>query len=48
MKQFLTVFRFELLGFIKNKVYLISTLIICLVAAIGLSLPNFVDLFGED
>ncbi len=48
MKQFLTVFRFELLGFIKNKVYLISTLIICLVAAIGLSLPNFVDLFGDD
>lgn len=45
MKQFLAVFKFELLGFVKNKVYILTTLIICGIAAIGLCLPNFIDIF---
>lgn len=48
MKQFWSVFKFEFLGFVKNKVYITTTLIICVIAAIGLSAPNFIDLFGND
>lgn len=47
MKQFLAVFIFELLGFIKNKVYIITTIIICAIVAIGLSVPNFIDVFDS-
>lgn len=47
MKQFLTVLKFEFLGLVKNKVYILTTVIVCAAAAVLLSVPNFIDLFGS-
>ncbi|HCX65308.1 MAG TPA: ABC transporter permease [Eubacteriaceae bacterium] len=48
MKHFFTVFKFELMHFYKNKVFLISTIIICVLLAGGLSLPSLIDGFESD
>ncbi|NBI05511.1 ABC transporter permease [Senegalia massiliensis] len=48
MKNFLTVLKFELLGLIKKKTFIISTIIILLILAIGLSVPTIKDLFSSD
>lgn len=51
MKGFLSVLRFELTNYFKNKGYLITTGIIAAVLIVGLSLPSFFDmsgLFGGD
>lgn len=45
MRSFFTVLKFELLSFMKNKVFVLSTLIICLMIAIGLSVPTIIDVF---
>lgn len=44
MKQFLTVLKFELSNYFQKKSFIISTVIIAAAIAIGLSLPNFIDL----
>lgn len=44
MKQFLTVLKFELSNYFQNKSFIISTVIIAAAIAIGLSLPNFIDM----
>ncbi|MDF9824137.1 ABC-type Na+ efflux pump permease subunit [Breznakia sp. PF5-3] len=44
MKQFLTIFKFEFLGLVKTKTYIVTTTIFVLIAVIGLSIPSF---FGE-
>lgn len=41
MKQFLTVLKFELTNYFKNKGYMITTILISLVLMVGLSLPTF-------
>lgn len=51
MKGFLSVLRFELTNYFKNKGYLITTSIIVAVLIVGLSLPSFFNvsgLFGGD
>ena len=50
MKQFFTVFKFELMHYFKNKAYIITTSLLCVVAVIGLSVPTILNLvgFGED
>ncbi|WP_130807841.1 ABC transporter permease [Senegalia massiliensis] len=48
MKNFFTVLKFELLGLIKKKTFIISTIIILLILAIGLSVPTIKDLFSSD
>ena len=50
MKQFKTVFNFELKGMLKNKSMIITTAIICLVAIIITSIPTIMILFdkGDD
>ena len=45
MKDFFIVLKFELLNFLKNKTFIISTLIICLAIAVGLSFPTIKDAF---
>lgn len=44
MKQFLTVLKFELSNYFQKKSFIISTVIIAAAIAIGLSLPNFIDM----
>ena len=44
MKNFFTIFKFELLNFIQSKSYIISTAIIAVILAVVMFLPNFVDL----
>ena len=49
MKNLLTVFQFEFRGLLKKKSFVITTLIICLLALIGTSLPTIMKAFeGED
>mgnify|MGYP001475890118 CR=1 FL=1 len=45
MKDFFIVLKFELMHFMKNKTFIISTGIICLLLAIGLSIPTIKDTF---
>ncbi|MBS4538935.1 ABC transporter permease [Clostridium sp. D2Q-11] len=45
MRDFFTVFKFELMGFLKKKAFIISTVIICLALIIGLSIPTIRDTF---
>lgn len=45
MKNFLTVLKFELMNFMKNKTFIISTLIICLVLVVVVSIPTIKNTF---
>ncbi len=48
MKQFKTVFNFELKGMLRNKSLIITTIIMCLVVLIITTLPTFFLWFGSD
>ena len=49
MKNLLTVFQFEFRGLLKKKSFVITTLIVCLLALIGTSVPTIMKAFeGED
>lgn len=48
MKQFKTVFDFELKGMIKNKTMIITTIVIMVVSILITSIPSFMLLFGND
>lgn len=43
MKQFWTVFRFELMHYFKNKGYIVTSVLIAIVLAIGLSIPSIMS-----
>lgn len=45
MKQFFTVLKFELDNYLKKKSFIISTIIIAMVAIVGLSFPTIMDTF---
>ncbi|SMB85033.1 ABC-2 type transport system permease protein [Desulfonispora thiosulfatigenes DSM 11270] len=45
MRDFWIVLKFELMGFMKNKSFIIPTIILCLLLAIGLSVPTIQDAF---
>ena len=47
MKNFFIVFKFELIGFLKNKAFMIPTFILCLIIAIGLSFPSIKNAFSQ-
>lgn len=47
MKSLLTVLKFELSNFLKNKVYKISTILLSLIVIIGLSIPTIMNAFGK-
>ncbi|HLR20508.1 MAG TPA: ABC transporter permease [Tissierellaceae bacterium] len=48
MKDFLTVLKFELAGFMKKKAFIISTGIICVILVVVLLIPNIIDIFSSD
>lgn len=48
MKGFFTVFKFELSGFMKNKGFILTTLIISLIIALGLSIPSILEVFSNE
>lgn len=47
MKQFKTVFLFELSNHFKTKAYLITTILFAVVIAVGLSFPRISELFSQ-
>jgi ABC-2 type transport system permease protein len=47
MKQFLSVFKFELNGYFKSKVYLVMTAVFVAVLMVVLSFPNLKGLFAK-
>ncbi len=46
MKQLFTVLKFEYLNFLKNKIFIISTVILALITAIFTFAPRFTDSFS--
>lgn len=48
MKSFLVVLGFELAHYFKNKVYLISTIVLSLIIGGILTVPRIVDMFSSD
>ena len=48
MKQFLSILRFEYLGYIKNKVFMGITIAVIVILAVLLSLPRITALIGGD
>ena len=48
MKQFMSVFRFELNGYFKSKVYLVMTALFAVVLMVVLSFPNIKTLFAGE
>ena len=44
MKKFGVIFQYELMNYIKNKSYVITTVIIAIVAGIIMFVPNFIDI----
>mgnify|MGYP000513415439 FL=1 len=44
MKKFGVIFQYELMNYIKNKSYVITTVIIALVAGVIMFVPNFIDI----
>ncbi|NLK94113.1 MAG: ABC transporter permease [Clostridiales bacterium] len=50
MNQFLKVLKFELTNYFKNKSWIITTVVICLLSIVGLSIPTLIDfdnIFGS-
>jgi len=48
MKGFLTVLKFELMHYFKNKVFLIATFALVALVSIGLSVPTIIDAFDDE
>lgn len=49
MKKLLTVYCFELGNYFKSKTYVLSTLLICVLAIVGISIPSILSaVSGED
>lgn len=46
MKRFLTVLQFELMNYVKNKSYLITSLIVAVIAGFVMFLPSMFDMSG--
>ncbi len=48
MKKFLTVLEFELMSYIKNKSFMIATILLALLLTGSMFIPNFIDLSGDN
>ena len=46
MKKFGVIFQFELMNYIKNKSYMVTTIIVAVLAGIIMFVPSFFDLGG--
>jgi len=47
VKDFFIVLRFEFLNLLKNRAFIISSIIICMLLIIGLSVPTIMDAFSS-
>jgi len=47
MRGLYTVFRFELTGMLKSKAFKVSTIVVCLMLIIGLSIPSIINVFSS-
>ena len=47
-EQFKTIFSYEYMGILKNKVYLITTIIIMVVIAVVLTTPTVIGMFKSE
>ena len=48
MKGFWTVLKFEVLNYLKNKAFIITTVVLSAMLIIGLSIPTIIDVFSDD
>jgi ABC-2 type transport system permease protein len=48
MSSFLTVLKFEMMHYFKNKVFVISTLVLVLLVSIGLTVPTIMEMFDKE
>lgn len=48
MKSFLTVLKFEMMHYFKNKVFIIATIILIALVSIGLTIPTIMEAFEKD
>lgn len=48
MKQFGKIFKFELKGYLKNKIFVGVTIFVVIAVAIAMFIPNIMSLFGTD
>lgn len=49
MRNLITVFKFEFMGLLKKKSFLVTTVLVCILALIGTSIPTIMKAFdGED
>ncbi|NLY81754.1 MAG: ABC transporter permease [Clostridiales bacterium] len=48
MKQFKTVFKFELKGMLQSKSMIITTIVMCVISLIITTIPSFIVWFGND
>ncbi|MDO5383090.1 MAG: ABC transporter permease [Eubacteriales bacterium] len=46
MKKFMVILQYEIMTYLKNKGYMFSTVLIALLAAAAMFIPNFIDLSG--
>ena len=46
MKKFGVIFQYEIMNYIKNKSFMISTIVIAVLAAVILFLPSVFDMSG--
>lgn len=44
MKRFITVFEFELMSYIKNKSFMITTILMAVLLGAVMFLPRFIDI----
>ena len=47
MKKFGVIFQYEIMNYIKNKSFMISTIVIAVLAAVILFLPSVFDMSGK-
>ncbi len=48
MKQFSSIFKFELMNYLRNKVFLVLTVVFIVVIGVMLSFPRLAEVFGSD
>ena len=48
MKQFGKILKFELVGFLKNKVFIGITIFLVIAIIVAMFIPNIVSLFESD
>ena len=48
MRDFFIVLRFEFLNIVKNKAFIVSSIIICGLLIVGLTIPTAINIFSSE